>query len=167
MPHCSCAQAHSASAQVVPHQEQPQAEPSGRAQPGKKASRKATKSRQPDLLNARELAPEEPDEIELMLKCVSEAELNKRQVKKHGVYQVCIGHVLVRVRVRGRVGWGQPYPIPSSDPDQVAALLYRDAFIKNCSLPEDTRKFVRGPDSATHIQHAFIRPCVTAPTYHP
>ena len=82
----------------MPHQEQPQAEPSGRAQPGKKASRKATKSRQPDLLNARELAPEEPDEIELMLKCVSEAELNKRQVRKHGVYQVCIGHVLGQLR---------------------------------------------------------------------
>ena len=64
-------------------------------------------------------------------------------------------------------GGGQPYPIPSSDPNQVAAYLYRDAFIKNCALPEHTRKFVRAPTSATHIQQAYSRPQVAAPTYHP
>ena len=101
-PLCSCAQAHSASAQVVPHQEQPHVEQSGHQQPVVKASRKSAKSRQPDLLNARELAPVKPDEIELMLKCVSEAETMKKQVKKLGVYQVCIIHVLARARARVR-----------------------------------------------------------------
>jgi hypothetical protein len=46
----------------------------------------------------------------------------------------------------------------------VAAHLYRDAFIKNCALPEHTRKFVRAPASSSHIQGAYIRPSVAAPT---
>jgi len=99
MPRCSCTQAHSASAQVVPQQEHPQAEQSVHVPPSGKASRKATKAKDPCLLNARELPPEQPDEIELMLKCVSEAELDKKKTKKQGVFQVCIGQVLVRINL--------------------------------------------------------------------
>ena len=42
---------------------------------------------------------------------------------------------------------------------QIAAQLFRHAFIKNCALPDEERKFIRAPASAAHIKAAYVRPC--------
>ena len=90
---------------------------------GKRAT-KAKKGVTKNLLNATPLKPSTAAEVELMLKCVSDAERTKKRRKTNN--------------------W------------EIAADLYRTAFIQNCAVPEEERLHIRSSTTAEMIQESYV-----------
>ena len=78
------------------------------------------------LLNASPLKPTTAAEVELMLKCVSEAEKPKSGKK------------------RKLTTW------------QIASDLYREAFIRNCAAPEEERALIRASTTPEMIEQCYV-----------
>ena len=82
-----------------------------------------TKNRSGNLLHARAKTPTTAAEIELLLKCVTEAG-EKKKKKGQTVFTI-------------------------------AEKLFREAFLKNCALPEEERVELLAPATAKQIQYVF------------
>ena len=100
------------------------------AKPAKASGKRATKARKgvtKNLLNETPLKPTTQAEVRLMLKCVSDAHAAGRSSKRR------------KISV-----W------------QDAADRYRNAFIENCTLPDDERLLIRSCTSAEMIEASYV-----------